>query len=199
MPKKIFNLIFLILFIAFITSCNSDKTPEEMEELWSKANTTGEIIKRSGTVFNPAINKEKALKDARTRLQTGGGLFGKKPGFGMFEGKKSDVATVGMPINPYLWKGSLDTINFMSLSSADPFGGIIITDWYINKSEDNKRCKLNIFIRGVELKTDNLKVSSFCQEYQDNKWINLPNDDLSNTQLENAILNKAKKLKLSQG
>jgi len=199
MPIKMYNLIFLILFVAFVSSCNSDKTPEEMDELWSKANTTGEIIKRSGTVFNPAINKEKAMKDARTRLQTGGGLFGKKPGFKMFEKNNSDVATVGMPINPYLWKGSLDTINFMSLSSADPFGGIIITDWYINKSEDNKRCKLNIFIRGVELKTDNLKVSSFCQEYQDNKWINLPNDDLSNTQLENAILNKAKKLKLSQG
>ena len=200
MPKKIFNLILFILLVAFVSSCNSNKTPEEMEELWSKANTSGAIIKRSGTVFNSATNKETAMRDARTRLQTGGGLFGKEPGFGMFEGKKStDVATVGMPINPYLWKGSLDTINFMSLASADPFGGIIITDWYINKSEDNKRCKLNIFIRGVELKTNNLKVSSFCQEYQDNKWINLSNDSLSNTQLENAILNKAKKLKLSQG
>ena len=172
MPKKISNLIFLILLATFVSSCNSNKTPEEMEELWSKkANTTGEIIKRSGTVFNPAVNKERAMKDARTRLQTGGGLFGKEPGFGMLnEGKKSsNVATIGMPINPYLWKGSLDTINFMPLASADPFGGIIITDWYINKSEDNKRCKLNIFIRGVELKTNNLKVNSFCQEYQDNK------------------------------
>lgn len=200
MPKKIFNLIFLILFIPFVSSCNNNKTPEEMEELWSKANTTGEIIARSGTVMNSAINKEMTMRDATTRLQTGGGLFGRKPGLGMFGQKKStNVTSIGMPINPYLWKGSLETISFMSLASADPFGGIIITDWYISQLEKNKRCKLNIFIKGVKLKSNNLKVNSFCQKYQDKKWINLPSDGSSNTQLENAILNKAKKLKLSQG
>ena len=48
-----------------------------MDELWSKAQTTGEIINRSGTVFNTGTNKELALRDAETRLQSGGGLFGK--------------------------------------------------------------------------------------------------------------------------
>jgi hypothetical protein len=37
----------------------------------------------------------------------------------------------GSPIavNSYLWRASLDTISFMPLTSADPFGGVIITDW----------------------------------------------------------------------
>ena len=48
-----------------------------MEELWSKAQTTGEIVNRSGSKFNTATNKELALRDAETRLQSGGGLFGK--------------------------------------------------------------------------------------------------------------------------
>ena len=48
-----------------------------MEALWSKAQTTGEIINRSGTVFNSGINKDLALRDAEVRLQSGGGLFGK--------------------------------------------------------------------------------------------------------------------------
>ena len=48
-----------------------------MDELWSKAQTTGEIINRSGTIFNPATNKDLAIRDAETRLQTGGGLLGK--------------------------------------------------------------------------------------------------------------------------
>ncbi len=47
-----------------------------MEELWSNAQTTGQIIARSGTNMNSAINKEAAMRDAETRLQTGGGLFG---------------------------------------------------------------------------------------------------------------------------
>src|SRR5690606_3770200 len=36
----------------------------------------------------------------------------------------------GIGVNSFLWRASLDTINFMPLSSADPFGGVIITDWY---------------------------------------------------------------------
>ena len=35
-----------------------------------------------------------------------------------------------MPINPYLWSASLETLSFIPLSSADPFGGTIFTDWY---------------------------------------------------------------------
>src|SRR5919197_5001636 len=36
----------------------------------------------------------------------------------------------GIGVNSYLWRASLDTIAFMPLASADPFGGVIITDWY---------------------------------------------------------------------
>ena len=53
-----------------------------------------------------------------------------------------------MPINIYLWRGALETINFMPLNSADPIGGTILTDWYSHKNE-NERCKLNIFITGA--------------------------------------------------
>ena len=201
MLKKLSNFVFLLFFLPFFYSCNSNKSPEEMERLWGQANTTGEIIARSGTVLNSATDKEAALRDARTRLQTGGGLFGNNPGAGLFGNNNSEstATSIGLPINPYLWKGSLETIGFMPLSSADPFGGIIITDWYTSELETDKRCKLNIFIKGVDLKSNNLKVSSFCQKYQDNRWIDLSSDSLANTQLENAILNKAKKLKLSQG
>ena len=68
-------IISFLLF--FIFSCNSNKSEEEMEELWSKAQTTGEILNRSGTKFNSAIDKDLAMRDAETRLQSGGGLFGK--------------------------------------------------------------------------------------------------------------------------
>ena len=70
------RLIIFFLLI-FLFSCNNNKSEEEMDELWSKAQRTGEIINRSGTVFNSGINKDLALRDAETRLQSGGGLFGK--------------------------------------------------------------------------------------------------------------------------
>ena len=97
---------------------------------------------------------------------------------------------------PLLWKGALETINFMPLSSADPIGGTIITDWYSTSDNENERCKLNIFISGSELKTQNLKVTSFCQDFKNQKWINKEINKNSNIKIEDAILNKAKKIRL---
>ena len=195
--------MFVILCFFALTACNKNKTDEEMEELWSKAQTTGQIIERSGTVFNSATDKDLAMRDAETRLQTGGGLFGKKgmslDAFGNKSDQNIQYGTIGMPINPYLWKASLETISFMPLASSDPFGGTIITDWYTSASNENERCKLNIFINGLELKTENLKVSSFCQIFKNQKWINTKINVQNNIKIENAILNKAKKIRVKAG
>ena len=64
-------------------------------------------------------------------------------------------------------------------------------------NNQNERCKLNIFISGKKLKTENLKVTSFCQEFKNQIWINKKIDKENNIKIENAILNKAKKLKTS--
>ena len=195
-----FNLIVLAL-VMFLFGCNKNLSEEEKEALWDKAQTKGEIVRRSGTPFNLATDPELAMSDAENRLMTGGGLLGKNGNllsFGNEEGEQTAGAVV-MPVNPYLWKASIETINFMPLSSTDPFGGSIITDWYTSENNIDERCKLNIFISGKELKTENLKVSSFCQAYKKNKWVNLSPNQKNNIKLENAILNKAKKLKLKSG
>ena len=70
----------------------------------------------------------------------------------------------------------LETIDFMPLSSADQIGGTIITDWYSTSANYNERCKLNIFISGKTLKTENLRVTSFCQEFKDEIWVNKKTD-----------------------
>ena len=172
-----------------------------MKELWSKAQTRQAIIDRSGTKFNSAIDMDLAMRDAETRLQTGGGLLGK--GGISFSGlinndagNSNSSTTIAMSVNPFLWKGALETIDFMPLNSADQVGGTIITDWYSTSINPNERCKLNIFISGKRLNTENLRVASFCQEFKDPSWINKKVDQENNIKIENAILNKAKKLKL---
>ena len=197
---KSYLVLFLLIF--FINSCNRNLSEEERKELWSKAQTTGEIINRSGTPFNSAIDKDLAMSDAENRLRSGGGLFGNKPSLNLLERNNNNQETtvgLGMPINPYLWRASLDIIDFMPLNSTDPFAGTIITDWYTAENKVGERCKLNIFINGAELKTDNLKVSSFCQSLNNNQWVNTPSNIEDNIKLENVILNKAKKLKLTSG
>ena len=197
----IFNKLILLLFLSFLISCNSNKSEEEMEELWSKAQTTNAIIERSGTKFNSALDKNLAMRDAETRLQTGGGLFN-KGGISLGglinndRGSNNSTTKIAMSVNPFLWKGALETIDFMPLNSADQVGGTIITDWYSTSANPNERCKLNIFISGKRLNTENLRVTTFCQEFKDPSWINKKVNQEDNIKIENAILNKAKKLKL---
>ena len=196
------SFIILSMLVLFLFGCNKNLTEEELDALWDNAQTRGEIIRRSGTPFNLATDKDLAMSDAENRLLSGGGLLGKKANLNFLDNSNknsSQTSTVGMPINAYLWKASIETINFMPLSSTDPFAGTIITDWYTVESNLGERCKLNVFINGKELKTANLKVSSFCQSLKNNQWVNIPSNTDDNTKLENVILNKAKKLKLTSG
>ena len=196
------SYLFFITSVFFLFGCNSDLTEEEKKALWDNAQTRGEIIRRSGTPFNLATDPDLAMSDAENRLMTGGGLMGEKANFSFLgdgESGSSQITSLGMPINPYLWKASLETISFMPLASTDPFAGTIITDWYTAETNLDERCKLNIFINGKSLKTDNLKVSSFCQTLKNNQWVNMPSKQEENTKLENVILNEAKKLKLTSG
>ena len=193
--------LFFLLFLVFLFSCNSDKTEEEMADLWAHANTKQAIIDRSGTKLNSGVDMDAALRDAENRLTSGGGMFG-KGGLSLFGGNKNkkdknqNTTSISMSVNAYLWRGALETINFMPLSSADPIGGTIITDWYSTTNNQSERCKLNIFILGKDLKTENLKVTSFCQEFKNEMWVNKNIDKENNLKIENAILNKAKKIRL---
>ena len=52
----------------------------------------------------------------------------------------------------------------LTLASADPIGGAIITDWYNDPGQDNERVKLNIIISGLELRADAVRVSMFREK-----------------------------------
>ena len=196
------NLVLVLLLLLPVACSTKKGEKKDTSELWSKAMTTRELVKRSGTKFTSQKARDSGLmeRDIKTRLQTGGGLFGKQgislsaDGFG---NNDKAVASVGMPINPYLWRAGLESTSFLPLSSANPFAGIIITDWYNDRNNLNERCKINIFVKGVELTTNNLKASIFCQEKISNNWIDKKVDNDKNIAFENAILEKAKRLRIS--
>ena len=114
---------------------------------------------------------------------------------GMMKGRMGKTTYEFSTSNP-MWRASLETLDFLPLTTVDYSGGIIITDWYSTTDNQNERCKLNIFISGKDLNTENLRVTSFCQEFKKQLWVNKNIDKKNNTKIENAILNKAKKLRL---
>ena len=104
----------------------------------------------------------------------------------------------GIGVNFYLWRASLDTISFMPLASADPFGGVIITDWYTGTSAPNERYKLTVYILSRALRADGLRVAVFRQR-QDGfgSWLDTPVDPATATALENTILTRARQMRIA--
>jgi hypothetical protein len=104
----------------------------------------------------------------------------------------------GVGVNSYLWRASLDTVSFMPLASADPFGGVIITDWYSPPDAPNERLKANIFILGRELRADGVRVSIFRQRRDTSgQWADASVEPTTGTDIENAILTRARQMRLS--
>lgn len=101
----------------------------------------------------------------------------------------------GIGVNNLLWRASLDTISFMPLVSADPFGGVIITDWYTPPSTPDERFKVNVYILGRALRADGLRASVFRQQNQNGQWVDAPVALNTATDLENSILTKARELR----
>ena len=97
-----------------------------------------------------------------------------------------------LPINPYLWKASLEVISStMPLSSIDSNSGIIISEWYNLKNKPNERVKISVLINSKELRADGLKVTIFKQIYKGSSWTNTQINPKIVISLERKIIQKA--------
>ncbi|ESQ75869.1 hypothetical protein ABAC402_07850 [Asticcacaulis sp. AC402] len=103
----------------------------------------------------------------------------------------------GIGVNAYLWRASLDTISFMPLISADPWGGVIISDWYANPQKPDERFKTTVYILDARLRADALNVSVYKQVQQGGQWIDADVSQQTQLDIENAILTRARELRLS--
>ena len=102
----------------------------------------------------------------------------------------------GIGVNAFLWRASLDTISFMPVSSADAFGGVIITDWHSPDGIANERFKMNVYILGRSLRADGVRVAVFRQ-VQDTRgaWRDAKLPEQTATRIEDSILTKARQLR----
>lgn len=110
--------------------------------------------------------------------------------------KKDEGGGGGIGVNSFLWRATLDTVSFMPLVSADPFGGVIITDWYTPPQTPAERFKVNVYILDRALRADGIRVAVFRQVRQGDNWADqaaAPNTAVS---MENAILQRAREFRM---
>jgi hypothetical protein len=107
-----------------------------------------------------------------------------------------NAAAIG--VNGYLWRATLDTLSFMPLQSADPYGGVIVTDWYTNPEKPDERFKCTVYILDSRLRADGLNVAVFKQlRDASGNWVDQPTAGQTETDIENSILTRARQLRLS--
>jgi len=152
-------------------------------------------LHRSGSILGfGALLTIGALTIAGCSHVPGSGLvphLGSKPA-------PASAPQAGIGVNAYLWRGTLDTLAFMPLASADPYGGVVITDWYINPEKPDERFKATVYILDTRLRADGLNVTVFKQTKDaSGAWVDAPVAGQTDIEIENAILTKARQLRLS--
>ena len=143
---------------------------------------------------NPRTDANAYNPQKRESLLGEGGLTA------IFGDNKEEGGGSSIAVNSYLWRATLDTMSFMPLASADPFGGVIITDWYSPPESPEERFKVNVFILDRQLRADGIRASVFRQRLNGGgQWAEAPVDKMTATELENAILSRARQLRVSNG
>jgi hypothetical protein len=151
---------------------------------------------------NPANDypmDDRERQRARKEAKGSGSIFG-KDGLILFGKKKEEGGgSGGVAVNSFLWRASLDTLSFMPLSAADPFGGVIITDWYTPPETPDRRFKANAYILDRDLRADGIRVTLFQQRREaSGGWVDASVDEKTASDLEDAILTRARQLRVEQ-
>jgi hypothetical protein len=176
LSKALIALTILLLPAFFLTACNFDLGGEQKYPEPRRRGDQGPVYGERETIFGKG-GLLSNLNSPDTPTDNGG--------------------SGGVGVNSLLWRASLDTISFMPLISADPFGGVIITDWYTPPQTPDERFKVNIYILGRALRADGVRASVFRQTNQGGTWVDSPVALNTGTDLENAILTRARQMRMS--
>jgi Domain of unknown function (DUF3576) len=161
-----------------VTACSSDDV---------KPNPTAPDFSGlgSGSAGDPSV--------ARLGGDDSGTIFGIGKGTNKDQG--GGGAGAGLGVNAFLWRGALDTIAFMPLASADPFGGVIITDWYTPPGTSGERFKATIYILSRDLRSDGIRVNIFRQVLQNGQWVDASVAESTVADIENKVLARARRMR----
>ena len=94
--------------------------------------------------------------------------------------------------NP-MWRASLETLDFLPLTTVDYSGGMIVSDWYTDSSSTKESIKISIRFLSNEVRSESLKIiihKKTCSDSMNCKVVLMPNTKIKE-ELHSAIVRKA--------
>lgn len=104
--------------------------------------------------------------------------------------------TTAIGVNGYLWQATLDTLSFMPFDRVEPSGGVITTEWHSTADAPDERIKVTVRFMAEQLRSDGVKVAVVRQERKDGNWLTVPVQAATALQVEEAILQRARQLRI---
>ncbi len=113
-------------------------------------------------------------------------------GFRLMNAINRKGGTFDFASSNYLWRATLDTIDFMPLVSANYSGGIVITDWYSENNNMNESIKISVRFLSNQIRSDAIDIKVFYKECDQNQKCTI-NENKGNisSELTASILKKA--------
>jgi hypothetical protein len=177
--SKIGRVVLVFLFCATLFGCG-----KEIKQEFPTIDKDGDV--------STDVEQERLRKEQGT-------LFGGDAldFFNLGGSKKKSAVRSGISVNSFLWRATLDTISFLPLSSADPFGGVVLTDWYAPPKAPKERYKLSVFILSRQLRANGIRVAVHRQKLDGSVWRTSPVAKDTSVKLENQILMRARQLRVA--
>ena len=113
-------------------------------------------------------------------------------GFRLFDNERKLGTTYEFASSNELWRATLDTIDFMPLTTANYSGGIIVTDWYSDNQNLNENIKITVRFLTNEIRSDALDLKIFYRKCDSsNKCKIIQKEGNLTKELKKEILKKA--------
>ncbi|MDX1485956.1 MAG: DUF3576 domain-containing protein [Alphaproteobacteria bacterium] len=177
-PKRISTLALLAAVIATLALTGCTITPDKDTEY-------------------PEYDAKDSYRERWAKLEGGDETLFGELSLGGETQRRPDGAGLSN-VNYYLWRATLETLDLGPLESADPFGGVIITDWFSLENEPGSQYRVTAYILGRELRTDNIKVALYTKKLDGGRVITRRGSPTAETKLEDVILAKARDIRASQ-
>lgn len=96
--------------------------------------------------------------------------------FDKFNNPEKNIVYAGSSVNRYLWQGSLLILEEYPLQTVDSQGGLISTDWILNKELPNQRCQIKVNVISQDFISTGVRTKFICQNKDNDQWYQ--SDDL---------------------
>ena len=159
--QKTYSLISSLILLAFVSGCGLGTLQGNSSK-----------IPTENSEFNQ--NPNNSLPETQTSI------------FDLFdrEGESESV----LRVNRYIWKASLEVLNFLPLEAVDPFSGVIKTGWGSAPGTDIQY-QATVYVQDPSLDARSLKVTLMKKNgVASSKTVEI---------IENAILSRAIQLRLN--